>query len=490
MLLSDLLLAVRDYELSGAEGVWVEDMTLDSREVRSGSLFAALRGTQTDGHAYLDQAIARGASVLLVEEYPGGQLPEGLSVVRVPDSARALGLLANHFFGRPSEKMALVGITGTNGKTSTVTLLYRLFQGLGYVCGLLSTVENRIDEEVLAASHTTPDAIQLNRLLAQMLDRGCSHVFMEVSSHAIHQQRIAGLKFRVGIFSNITHDHLDYHGTFQQYILAKKAFFDDLPADATALINLDDKRGRVMVQNTAARVMTYSLQQPADFKGRLLENSLEGLQLEINGIAFYSRLIGRFNAHNLLAAYACGSVLGEASAELLRVLSGLMPPEGRFDHVQGGAGITGIVDYAHTPDALEKVLETLCNLKPAGSRIIVVVGCGGDRDRAKRPVMAKLAVTLGDQAILTSDNPRTEDPEAILEEMATGIPEDMVSKVLSITNRKQAIEAAVRLAGRKDIILVAGKGHEKYQEIKGQRFPFDDKAILQEALKLKSGYVN
>ncbi len=490
MLLSDLLLALRDYELSGAEGVWVADITLDSREVRGGSLFAALRGSQTDGHAYLDQAVARGASVLLVEEYPVEQRPEGVTVVRVPDSARALGLLANLFFGRPSEKMILVGITGTNGKTSTATLLYRLFQGLGYVCGLLSTVENRIAGEVQPASHTTPDAIQLNRLLAQMLDRGCSHVFMEVSSHAIHQQRIAGLKFRVGIFSNITHDHLDYHGTFQHYIQAKKAFFDDLPADATALINLDDKRGRVMVQNTDARVMTYSLQQPADFKGRLLENSLEGLQLEVNGTAFYSRLIGRFNAYNLLAAYACGSVLGEASAELLRVLSGLMPPEGRFDHFQGGEGITGIVDYAHTPDALEKVLETLCNLKPAASRIIVVVGCGGDRDRTKRPVMAKLAVTMGDQVILTSDNPRTEDPEAILEEMAAGIPEGMASKVLSITNRKQAIEAAVRLAGRKDIILVAGKGHEKYQEIKGQRFPFDDKAILQEALKLKSGYVN
>ena len=490
MLLTDLLKDVTDYELLGDPGVWVEDLTLDSRTVRAGSLFAALRGTQTDGHAYVGQAIAGGASALLVEDWPEGAIPDGMGVIRVSNSARALGQLAGRFFGHPSEKMTLVGITGTNGKTSTATLLYRLFQGLGYTCGLLSTVENRIGNTVMAASHTTPDAIQLQRLLGQMLEQGCSHVFMEVSSHAIHQQRIAGLHFKVGIFSNITHDHLDYHGTFQNYILAKKAFFDGLPVDAAALINLDDRRGRVMVQNTAARTVTYSLQQPADFKGRLLENTLEGLQLEINGTAFYSRLIGRFNAHNLLAAYACGSVLGEESGQLLRVLSSLMPPEGRFDHFQGGDAITGIIDYAHTPDALEKVLETLSTLKPANSRIIVVVGCGGDRDRAKRPVMAALAAQFGDQVILTSDNPRTEDPEAILEEMEKGIPAGMEARVLSITNRKQAIETAVRLAKRKDIILVAGKGHEKYQEIQGKKYPFDDKAILQQALKITSDYAN
>lgn len=483
MLLTDLLAGLQDYELRGPSGNTVAGLTLDSRNAGQQTLFAALRGTQADGHNYILQAVERGASVILAEEVPDG-IPEEVSVVLVGDSYAALGFLAARFFDYPSEKLILAGVTGTNGKTSTATLLFRLYQKLGYTCGLLSTVENRIGEEVIPATHTTPDVIQLNRLLARMAAEGCTHVFMEVSSHAIHQRRIAGLKFRVGIFTNITHDHLDYHGTFQNYILAKKAFFDQLPPGALALVNLDDKRGRVMVQNTRGKIATYSLQQPADFKGKLLENSLQGLQLEINGTALYSRLIGRFNAYNLLAAYGCAILLGQNEWDVLTALSNLQSPEGRFDHFSNQEGVTGIVDYAHTPDALEKVLETINNLKSKDSKVIVVVGCGGDRDKAKRPVMAALAATLGDRVILTSDNPRTEDSDAIIEDMEAGVPEAMKYKVLSISNRKQAIMAAVQFAHRQDIILVAGKGHEKYQEINGERFPFDDKAILQAALKI------
>lgn len=485
MLLKELLANLSDYELQGSPENVVVNLTLDSRQAGRQTLFAALRGTRTDGHAFIAQAISGGASVILAEELTV-PLPDGVTAVLVKDSARALGHLAACFYGFPSEKVTLVGVTGTNGKTSTATLLFRLFQALGYTCGLLSTVENRIAGEVLEASHTTPDAIQLNQLLSLMVERGCTHVFMEVSSHAVHQQRIAGLHFKTGIFTNITHDHLDYHGTFQNYIFAKKAFFDQLPKDAFALTNLDDRRGMVMMQNAAAKVLTYSLQQPADFKARLLENTLHGLHLEINGTELFSRLIGKFNAYNLLAAYACAEALGESKMDILTALSNLTPPEGRFDHFRSEAGVTGIIDYAHTPDALEKVLETIQHLKAKNSRLIVVVGCGGDRDRAKRPLMAALAAKLGDQVILTSDNPRSEDPDAIIQEMEEGVPADQADKVVSITSRKQAIAVAARFAGEKDIILVAGKGHEKYQEIKGNKLPFDDKAILQEALKIKA----
>lgn len=476
--LQELLTNVSVQEIHGDPDRRVENLTLDSRQAKENSLFAALKGFTTDGHQFIDKAIANGTSVILCEVLPMALKPE-ITYVKVADGASALGFVADHFYNHPSQKLKLVGVTGTNGKTTTVTLLYNLFQALGYKCGLLSTVENKIGQRIVSATHTTPNAIAINALLAEMVEANCDYAFMEVSSHAAEQKRIAGLQFTGAIFTNITHDHLDYHKTFDNYIKAKKSFFDILPKTAFALTNVDDKRGDVMVQNTKAKIHRYSLHKMADFRAKILENSLLGLRLELDGTDFHGRLIGEFNAYNLLAVYATAILLHQKKEEVLAALSNVGAAEGRFDYIFNPENqILGIVDYAHTPDALEKVLETILQLRQDNAKIITVVGCGGDRDKTKRPEMAKIACNLSDQAILTSDNPRTEQPEAILKDMEAGIPAGAERKVLTIVDRKQAIKTACRMAQTGDIILVAGKGHEKYQEINGVKYPFDDKEIL------------
>lgn len=485
--LNNILEHIEMKELVGPKEVTISSLVLDSRQAGPGSLFAAVKGTQTDGHKFIDIALKNGATAVLCEHLPKDmdQHP-GATFVRVDDSARAFGLLANAFFDFPSEKLKLVGITGTNGKTTTATLLHQLFTDLGYKTGLISTIENRVAQHVIPATHTTPDAASLNSLLHQMVVAGCDFAFMEVSSHAVVQQRIAGLTFSGGVFTNITHEHLDYHQTFDAYIAAKKKFFDDLPADAFALVNVDDKHGQVMVQNTRAKVSTLALKRPANFKARILDNSLEGLHLELDGAKIYTRLAGAFNAYNLLSAYAVAILLGQNREEVLPVLSNLKGAQGRFETVKNAAkGVLGIVDYAHTPDALEKVLSSIHQLNRGKGRVITVVGAGGDRDRSKRPLMAKVAANYSDVLILTSDNPRSEDPNAIIEEMKAGLP-PLAKTVLSIVSRREAIRTACALASKADIILVAGKGHEKYQEIKGVKTPFDDVRELAEALGISS----
>lgn len=460
----------------------IEKIQLDSRQVGPADLFVALRGTQTDGHAYIGKAIENGATAIVLEEWPTTVLEE-VTYIQVTNAATALGQMADLYYGQPSKQLKLVGVTGTNGKTTTVTLLHELFTKLGYKAGLLSTVQNRIGQAVVQATHTTPHALAIHGLLREMVDAGCDYAFMEVSSHAVHQKRIAGLSFDGGVFTNISRDHLDYHKTFKAYIEAKKTFFDILPKTAFALTNMDDKRGGVMLQNTAADRLTYSLRTMADFRVKLLGNNITGLQLVIDGQEVFSRLIGEFNAYNLLAVYATAVTLGEDKMEVLTALSELGAVEGRFDYVTApDSHCIGIVDYAHTPDALEKVLSTIEALRTSGSQIITVVGCGGDRDKGKRPLMAQTAAAYSDQLILTSDNPRTEDPEQILSDMWEGVPRSATRKTLTIVNRRDAIRTAARLAQQHDIILVAGKGHEKYQEANGERLPFDDKAILAEAL--------
>jgi len=470
-------------EIKGDPNRTIEKLTLDSRQAQQDSLFAALRGSTTDGHQFIEKAITNGVAVILCEDLPSDLNPT-ITYVKVADSAAALGFMADSFYNHPSQNLKLVGVTGTNGKTTTVTLLYNLFQNLGYKCGLLSTVENKIGQRIIPSTHTTPDSVAINALLAEMVEAGCDYAFMEVSSHAVEQRRISGLQFAGGIFTNISHDHLDYHKTFDNYIKAKKSFFDNLPKTAFALTNVDDKRGDVMMQNTKADIQRYSLHRIADFRAKILENSLLGLRLELDGADFHGRLIGEFNAYNLLAVYATAILLQQDKSEVLTALSNVETAEGRFDYIfNPQRQILGIVDYAHTPDALEKVLETVRQLRKANSKIITVVGCGGDRDKTKRPEMAKIACNLSDQAILTSDNPRTESPEAILKDMEVGIPENAESKVLIISDRKQAIKTACRIAQNGDIILVAGKGHEKYQDINGVKHPFDDKEILKAELQ-------
>jgi len=410
-------------------------------------------------------------------------LETDITYIQVASSNEALGLLASNYFDNPSEQILLIGVTGTNGKTTTVTLLHQLFTELGYKVGLLSTVENKIGDRKVAANFTTPYPMELNGLLAEMVDAGCEFAFMEVSSHAVAQRRIAGLKFSGGVFSNLTQDHLDYHNTFKEYIYAKKRFFDDLPADAFSLINSDDRNGKVMVQNSKSKIVTYGLRRMADFKVKIIENQLSGLVLQLDGHEFYSRLIGEFNAYNLLAVYTTAVLLEEEPTDVLVALSKLTAVEGRFEYLVNKArDIIGIVDYSHTPDALEKVLKTIETLRTGKERIITVVGCGGDRDRTKRPIMARIACELSHQVILTSDNPRSEDPEAIIKEMEAGVTMKAKLIVLSIVNREQAIKAACQMANNGDIILIAGKGHEKYQEIKGVKHPFDDKKVLKENL--------
>ncbi|MFK7981773.1 MAG: UDP-N-acetylmuramoyl-L-alanyl-D-glutamate--2,6-diaminopimelate ligase [Saprospiraceae bacterium] len=454
----------------------ISNVVFDSRKVELLSLFVAVKGTQVNGHQYIDKAIENGASTIICETLPQ-DIKATITYIKVMNSAAALGEIAHNYYHHPSRKLQLIGVTGTNGKTTTVTLLHRLFSDLGYKVGLLSTVENRIAQQVIPSTHTTPDAIAINALLNDMVEMGCEYAFMEVSSHAIHQDRIRGLVFKGGIFTNLSHDHLDYHNTFKEYINAKKKFFDDLPEKAFALTNVDDKNGRIIVQNTKANISTYGLKRMADYKAKILDNRIEGLHLTVNDQELYCRLVGVFNGYNLLAVYGVGKLLGFDNLELLTSLSNLTAAEGRFDTVVKNNKV-GIVDYAHTPDALENVLDTIQQVAKRTQKIITVVGCGGDRDKAKRPIMAQVACEKSDIVILTSDNPRSETPAAILEDMEKGIPESAIQKVLVISDRKQAIKTACKFAKTGDIILVAGKGHEKYQEIKGEKFPFDDKQTL------------
>lgn len=473
--LHELLYKVRIRSVAGDTGIAIRGVQTDSRRVEPGMLFVAVRGTQSDGHDYIGQAIRQGAVAVLAEKMPAGR-QEGIVYVEAENSAAAAGRVAHNFYGRPSERLKLVGVTGTNGKTTIATLLYKLFTRLGYRCGLISTVENRLGEEVLTATHTTPDPVALNQLLNRMTEAGCTHVFMETSSHALDQHRVEGLQYTGAIFSNISHDHLDYHKTFDAYIRAKKSFFDGLPASAFAITNADDKRGSVMVQNTAARVYYYSLRTAADFKGRILDNALTGLQMTVNEVEVHFRLMGEFNAYNLLAVYGAAVCLGEDRQEVLTALSLLTGAEGRFDClVSPREKVMVIVDYAHTPDALLNVLATIRQLRKGQGQVITVVGCGGDRDRTKRPLMAAAACEHSDRVLFTSDNPRTEDPQAILRDMEEGLAPAYRRKYLSIADRREAIKAALVMAGPEDIVLVAGKGHEKYQEISGVRYPFDDK---------------
>ncbi|MGZ3880020.1 MAG: UDP-N-acetylmuramoyl-L-alanyl-D-glutamate--2,6-diaminopimelate ligase, partial [Flavisolibacter sp.] len=482
--LSDILYKVSTAALAGNTNVDVVDVQIDSRKVQKGSLFIAVRGVAADGHQFIDKAIQQGAVAIVAEEIPSSK-EEGVTYVQSIDSAEAAGLIAHNFYDQPTTKLKLVGVTGTNGKTTIATLLYKVFTCLGYKCGLLSTVENQVGTKVIPATHTTPDAISLNALLKQMVDEGCEYAFMEVSSHAIHQRRIAGLEFVGALFSNITHDHLDYHKTFDEYIRAKKRFFDDLSSSAFAITNIDDKRGNVMLQNTNARKYSYSLKTVADFKGKILENSLMGLVMTVNEQEVHFRLIGEFNAYNLLAVYGAAICLGEEQAHVLQCLSNTTGAEGRFDFILSAKDrVIGIVDYAHTPDALVNVLTTIKKLKQGHEQLITVVGCGGDRDRTKRPVMGEAACEYSDKAIFTSDNPRSEDPQEILNEMEAGLDSAARRKFISIVDRKQAIKTAVNMARPQDIVLIAGKGHEKYQEIKGVKHHFDDKEVLKEMFEL------
>ncbi|SHN29429.1 UDP-N-acetylmuramoylalanyl-D-glutamate--2,6-diaminopimelate ligase [Cyclobacterium lianum] len=480
--LKDILYKVSLVSTRGDMETAISHLAFDSRKVQAGSVFIAMPGTQVDGHDYIEKALDRGAVAVVCEIMPR-ELREGIAYIQVLNSSKALGLMAGNFYGQPSGKLKLVAVTGTNGKTTTVTLLHQLFSELGYTCGLISTVENKIDHKTIPASHTTPDAIAINELLLQMLKAGCTHCFMEASSHAIVQERTAGLRFAGAMFSNISHDHLDYHGSFDAYIQAKKKLFDELPKEAFALVNADDKRGMVMLQNCKGRHFTFGLRYPADFKGKILANSLQGLEMDLEGKQVWFRLIGEFNAYNLLGVLGIALLLGEEEDEILRQLSRLKGAPGRFDQVVH-AGITAIIDYAHTPDALENVLTTIQKLRTGGETLISLVGCGGNRDRSKRPIMAKKACQLSDQVIFTSDNPRDEDPMNIIGEMEAGISPVDHKKTLIIADRRAAIKAACNMAKKGDIILIAGKGHETYQEIRGVKHPFDDKEIVKEFLNL------
>ena len=482
-LLKDILYKVRIEQVEGSTNTAIEKITFDSRQVVPFTAFVAVRGTQVDGHDFIEKAVESGASAIVCEELPA-TLKDGITYVRVPNAMGALGILAANYFDHPSKELKLVGITGTNGKTSVATLLFRMFRALGYKCGLISTVEIRIGQKTIASTHTTPDAVRLNELIAEMLDAGVTHCFMEVSSHSVVQERITGLRFAAGVFTNITHDHLDYHGTFAEYIKAKKRFFDQLPASAFALVNADDANSAVMLQNTKATRRSYAVRTMADHRARVIENQLTGLHLNIDGHDVYARLVGEFNASNLLAVYATAILLGEVPMNVLTALSDLEPPRGRFQVVRGGGGILGIVDYAHTPDALKNVLTTINDICAGNEQVITVVGCGGDRDRTKRPVMAQIAANLSGHVVLTSDNPRSEDPMAILNEMRTGIAALDQHRVFVNPDRREAIRQAVSMAKAGDVVLLAGKGHETYQEIAGVKHPFDDAAVLKETLEL------
>ncbi len=481
--LQDILYNVHLQTVSGPTNLEVTALYFDSRQVTPGSLFIAVKGSSSDGHAYIGVAIEKGAKIIVCELLPA-LLHDGITYIQVANSGEAAAFMADNLYEQPSKKIKLVGVTGTNGKTTIATLLYKVFTKMGYTCGLVSTVQNHIGDKIVPSTHTTPDAISIQELLSEMVMAGCTYVFMEVSSHAIHQNRIAALHFTGGLFSNITHDHLDYHKTFDEYIRVKKMFFDMLPANAFAISNLDDKRGTVMLQNTNAAKHYYSLKTLADFKGKILENNLTGLVMLVNEKEVHFRLIGEFNAYNILAVYGAAICLGENVDEVLTTLSMVTGAEGRFDYIISPSSIIGIVDYAHTPDALENVLGTIKKLRQGNEQLITVVGCGGDRDKTKRPIMAGVACELSDKVIFTSDNPRSEDPAEILKDMEEGLGSAARRKSLSISERKEAIKTAVSLAKPFDILLIAGKGHEKYQEIKGVKYPFDDKEILNEMFEL------
>ena len=483
-ILKDILYKTSLVSTAGSMDREISHIAFDSRKVMENTLFIAVSGTQVDGHDFIDQAISSGADVVVCERMPQN-MREGITYVSVKDSSQALGFIASNFYGNPSAKLRLVGVTGTNGKTTVATLLHKLFRGLGHNTGLLSTVVNKINEEEIPSSHTTPDAISLNALLHDMVEQGCKYAFMEVSSHAIEQNRVAGQQFAGALFTNISHDHLDYHKTFDAYISAKKKLFDGLSAESFALTNVDDKRGSVMLQNTKAKKQSYALKRVADFKGKLISNTLQGLEMEIdNNADVWFRLIGDFNAYNLLAVYATAILLGEPKEEVLTKMSALEGAPGRFEQVPSNSNITAIVDYAHTPDALKNVLETIAEFRGEARQVITVVGCGGNRDREKRPVMASIACKWSDKVILTSDNPRNEDPMDILKDMQAGVSVAEVKKTIVQPDREEAIKMACMLAEENDIVLVAGKGHETYQEIKGVKHPFDDKEVLKRMLNL------
>lgn len=464
--------------------VAVDEIVFDSRQAKTGKIFVAIQGFVVDGHDFIQNVIESGCEVIVAQQ--AVQVPESITLIVVEDTSEALGIMASNFYDNPSEQLELVGITGTNGKTTTVTLLHNLFTQLGHTTGLISTVVNKVGTTEIPSTHTTPNPVELNKLLFEMVENQCEYCFMEVSSHAIVQKRIAGLKFAGGAFSNITHDHLDYHKTFKAYIDAKKAFFDHLGAGAFALTNVDDKNGNVMLQNTKATKYSYALKTPADFKAKVIENLFSGLVLNLDGTELWTRLIGDFNAYNLLLTYAISQLLNQDKLEVLTVLSNLESVEGRFQYMRSDSGIIAIVDYAHTPDALENVLKTIANIRTKNETVFTITGCGGDRDKTKRPIMAKIACDLSDKVIITSDNPRTENPATIIEEMMAGVEGQHFNKTLSIEDRAQAIKTACVMAIPGDIILIAGKGHEKYQDINGLKHDFDDlKTVTETFLKLK-----
>lgn len=481
--LQDILYKVRLHAIEGNTDIDVKDVQIDSRKVSEGSVFVAIRGVQVDGHYFINKAIESGAVAVVYDTFPDDRI-DGITYIQVDNTNEAVAYIAHNFYGNPSTKLKLVGVTGTNGKTTIATLLYKLFTNLGHKCGLISTVQNHIGENIIPATHTTPDAVSLNALLNRMVNEGCEYAFMEVSSHAIHQHRTTALQFAGGLFSNITHDHLDYHKTFDEYIRVKKSFFDNLSSSAFAISNADDKRGMIMLQNTPAKKYYYSLKTVADFKGKILDNSLTGLQMLVNDKEVHFLLIGEFNAYNLLAVFGAAICLGKQREEVLTALSILTGAEGRFDYMISNKGIVAIVDYAHTPDALENVLSTIKKLRKGYEQVITVVGCGGDRDKTKRPVMAQSACDLSDKAIFTSDNPRTEDPLQIIKDMEAGLNTAAKRKYIAIADRREAIKTAVSLANDEDIILVAGKGHEKYQDINGVKNHFDDKEVLKEMFEM------
>jgi UDP-N-acetylmuramoyl-L-alanyl-D-glutamate--2,6-diaminopimelate ligase len=480
--LSDLLEGVAFTELQGSADVEISAIVFDSRHVVPGCMFVAVKGTAVDGHDYIDQAVKDGAIAIICEELPAHTATE-VDFLMVANSAKALGTIAANFYENPSSNLKLVGVTGTNGKTTIATLLYKLFRDMGYKCGLLSTVENQVNGRIIPSTHTTPDPVALNKLLSDMVDEGCDYCFMEVSSHAIAQHRIEGLKFSGGIFSNLTHDHLDYHKTFDSYLKAKKAFFDTLPKSAFALTNSDDKNGNVMLQNTPAHKKTYGLKSMADYKARIIENQFGGLLLNIDSEEVWFKLVGTFNAYNLLAVYSAALLLEQDKAKVLVSLSKLTGAEGRFEYVVSPNKVIGIVDYAHTPDAVQNVLSTIHDIRKGSEKVITVIGCGGDRDKTKRPIMAKVATEWSDKVILTSDNPRTEDPAQIIKDMEEGIDPAFKRHTVSIADRREALKTACMFAQPGDIILLAGKGHEKYQEINGVKNHFDDMEELLEQFK-------
>ena len=479
MELKEILKAITIKTILGDAGKDITGIEIDSRNVKAGNLFVAVKGTQTDGHAYIAKAVGNGASAVVCENLPDSP-DSNVTYVQVADTEEAVGKLATHFFGDPTSKLDLIGVTGTNGKTTIATLLYNMFRKFGYKAGLISTVCNYIDGEAIPTDHTTPDPITLNKLLGRMADEGCKYAFMEVSSHSIAQKRIGGLRFAGGIFTNITRDHLDYHKTFENYLKAKKAFFDGLPKTAFALTNADDRNGMVMVQNTKAKVYSYSLRTLCDFKGKVLEDGFDGMLMDINNREVNVQFIGRFNASNLLAVYGAACILGKKPEDVLLLLSTLHPVSGRFDALRSPKGYTAIVDYAHTPDALINVLDTIHEVLRGRGKVITVVGAGGNRDKGKRPLMAKESARRSDKVIITSDNPRFEEPQDIINDMLAGLDKDDSRKVLSIADRKEAIRTACMLSEPGDVILIAGKGHENYQEIKGVKHHFDDKEVLKD----------